>query len=241
MRKKSILLLLISAMATGMAWAQGASIPTTSAVKEQQAELSLLAEELPEGVKYRYPLLNGMSISANLFPIAMDLFGKDYASYEGAVTFDFHHRFFPQVGAGVGYCDQKSTDMVRYHCKMLPFFKAGMLYNFKYNDLKPNDFYGALLRFGYAYSEADVENLYYTDAFWGKIGPMNIDGLSFHSVWMEIGGFIKVQIANHFSMGWDLTFKPYLHKGKQKQGEPYFVPGYGTSRLGFAFHLYYDL
>ena len=200
-------------------------------------------EALPEGVRYRYPVLNGMSVSVNLFPPVMSVFGKDYASYEGTLTVDLRHRFFPQVSAGVGYCDAESDDLVRYHCTMRPFVKAGMLYNFRYNDLKPDDFYGAFLRLGYAYSEADVENLYYTDGFWGETGPMSVRGMQFHSVWMELGGFIKVQVANHVSLGWDLSFKPFLHKGTGSQGAPYFVPGYGTTtgKFGFGFHLYYDI
>jgi len=239
---RRIFVVLILLVLVFPSWAQGSSIPTTSEVEE--ARTDLLSDELPEGVKYRYPLINGMSVSFNLFPPLMNLFGKDYGSYEGMVTFDLHHRFFPQAGAGIGFCDVKSDDEVRYHCtKHFPFFKGGMLYNFNYNDVKPNDFYGAFVRFGYAYSEASISNLRYTDAFWGETEPMSITGLSYHSVWMELGGFIKVQVADHISLGWDASFKPFLHKGKEKQGEPYFVPGYGvtTSKLGFGFHIYYDL
>lgn len=234
-------------------FAQGSSIPTNSAVKEQRHPEEWL-EELPEGVKYRYPLLNGMSVSVNILPPIIQLFGKGYCNYEGNLTFDLHHRFFPQFSAGVGYCNAKSKDIgyevddkhfqgLRYHSKMRPFFRAGILYNFNYNEVKPNDFYGALIRFGYAYSEADVTNLSYTDANWGYVGPLETNDLKFHSVWMELGGFIKVQVANHFSMGWDLTYKPFLHRGKDDHGKPYFVPGYGVanSKFGFGFHLYYDL
>lgn len=252
MRKKSILnspikhqrliVVLLMLVLTFPLWAQGSSIPTTTAVETARESLNL--EDLPEGVKYRYPLLNGMSVSVNIFPPLMNLFGKDHGSYEGMLTVDLHHRFFPQAGAGIGFCNVMNDDSVRYHCtKHFPFFKAGMLYNFNYNDLKPNDFYGAFIRFGYAYSEAEIKNLRYTDAFWGQTERMSIEGLSFHSIWMELGGFIKVQVANHLSLGWDVSFKPFLHKGKEKQGEPYYVPGYGTtnSKLGFGFHLYYDL
>ncbi len=223
-------------------FAQGTSIPASSAVEEVRAEL--LTEELPEGVKYRYPLLNGMSVSVNVFPPLMNLFGKKYGNYEGMLTIDLHHRFFPQAGAGIGFCNVMNDDSVRYHCsKHFPFFKGGMLYNFNYNDLKPNDFYGAFIRFGYAYSEAEIKHLRYKDAFWGETAPMTIEGLAYHSVWMELGGFIKVQVAKHISLGWDASFKPFLHKGKEKQGEPYFVPGYGvtSNKLGFGFHLYYDI
>ncbi|MCR5361573.1 MAG: DUF6048 family protein [Bacteroidales bacterium] len=224
--------------------AQGSSIPTTSAVKEQRAEGDATASAtLPEGQKYRYATFNAMSVSFNLFPPVMNLFGKDYGSYEGTLTIDLHRRFFPQATAGVGYCNAESDDFVRYHSKMRPFLKAGMLYNFKYNEPAADDIWGVLMRVGYAYSEADVSNLYYTDAFWGETGPMSIDGMKFHSVWMELGGFIKVQISKHLSAGWDLSWKPFLHRGSVRQGKPYFVPGYGvtTSQIGMGFHVYFDL
>ena len=253
-----LVLLSLLSLIPYVAEAQGNSIPTSTAVQEQRAVQSILQGELPEGVKYRYPLLNGMSVSANIFPIVIDLFGKDYGNYEGSLTLDLHHRFFPQATVGAGYCKAQSKDVgytpdqsgdnkgfvgLKYHCKMRPYFKAGLLYNFNYNDLKPNDFYGAVLRFAYAYSEADVENLGYADAVWGNVGPMKIEGLKFHSVWMELGGFIKVEVARHFSLGWDLTYRPFLHRGKDRQGKPYFVPGYGTasSRFGLNFNIYYDL
>lgn len=222
--------------------AQGRSIPTSSSV-QAEVEERMSDDDLPEGVTHRYPLFNGMSISFNLFPPVMNIFGKDYGYYEGGLTLDLHHRFFPQAHAGTGYCNAKNEDFVRYHSKTAPFFKAGMLYNFKYNDLKPNDFYGAFIRFGYAFSKADVSNLYYTDAIWDKVGPFTIEDMKFNSVWMELGGFIKVEVVKHISLGWDLSVKPFLHKGSVKQGSPYFIPGYGTttSNIGFAFHVYYDL
>jgi hypothetical protein len=229
--------------ASASLFAQGNSIPTTSAVREQRDAVEALPEKLPDGVKYRYPLLNGLSISVNLFPPVLDLFGKDFCNYEAFATLDLHHRFFPQVSAGLGYCNEESTDLVKYKSEMRPFIKAGLLYNFKYNDMNPDDFWGVLLRFGYAHSEAEVSNLYYTDGYWGEQGPMTISGLSFNSVWMEIGGSIKVQVVKHVSLGWDLTFKPFLHKGSVRQGKPYFVPGYGStaSKMGLTFHLYYDI
>lgn len=238
------LIWILTILYENQAMAQGRSIPTSSAVQEQRESSNLAAlDELPEGVKYRYPLLNGMSVSFNIFPPVLNMFGSQFGSYEGALTLDLHHRFFPQGTAGVGFCNETNDNGVKYECPALPFFKAGMLYNFNYNDLKPNDFYGALIRFGYAYSKSDISNLSYTDGLWNKIDDISIDNLEAHSVWMELGGFIKVQVIDHVSLGWDITFKPFLHKGKTGHGEPYYVPGYGktASKIGFGFHVYYDI
>ncbi len=223
--------------------AQGNSIPTTTAVQEQRSASEGMPEVLPEGVKYRYPVLNGLSVSVNLFSPVMSLFGKGYANYEAGVTLDVHHRFFPQASAGVGYCDATSTDEVRYKSALRPFLKVGMMYNFKYNDLQPDDFWGVFARVGFARDQADIWNLYYTDGYWAEQGPLRIDNVSYNSCWLEIGGSIKVKVMRHLSLGWDLSFKPFLYRGDSRQAESYFVSGYGStaSKLGFAFHLYYDV
>ena len=76
MNRLLILLLSIS-LAVG-AMAQGRSIPTTSEVQEVQA--SVLPEILPDSVKYRFPLFNGLSVSTNLFDPVMNIFKWDRAN-----------------------------------------------------------------------------------------------------------------------------------------------------------------
>lgn len=239
---KLLLLVVLIGCSFGRAMAQGSSIPTTSAVKEQRAT-GEDSDELPEGVTHRYPLLNGLSVSLDAFPVVMQVFGNNRANYGGMVTLDLHHRFFPQVAAGVGYCNETNPDNVRYKCSLQPYMKVGMAYNFKYNDLKPNDFYGAFARIGISHNDAEVSNLYYADGFWPMQGPLTLTGLKSTSCWLELGGFIKVQVLDHLSLGWDLSFSPFLSKGNTRNGSPYFVPGYGTTTtaLGFAFHVYYDI
>lgn len=252
MKRQPILLLHINrwltyvVMVIGLTWAcegrlqaQGSTIPRSSQIQSTDT----LAAELPEGVKYRYPLFNGLSVSVNIFEPVMELFVNEYASYEAMVTCDFHHRFLPQLVAGIGHCDETSDDLVRYHVKPTPYFKLGMAYNFKYNDVRPNDFYTAFVRYGFSSSKADIENLTYTDGYWDEFGPANIMGEKYTCHWIEIGASIKVQVASHLSMGWDLYFKPLLYDGDSRYGDPHFVPGYGknTSNLGFAFHVFYDI
>ncbi|MDO4497358.1 MAG: DUF6048 family protein [Bacteroidales bacterium] len=200
-------------------------------------------EELPDSIRYRYPLFNGLSVSTNIFPIALDLFGKDYRTYEAMLTVDLHHRFFPQVAVGMGSCDYTSDDDVRFKSSMAPFFKTGVVYNLKYNALKASDFYGIFLRYGCASSKADISGIHYNDGVWPEYGPTELTDLKYKCHWLEFGGMIKVQVFDHFSMGWDAYFKPMLKKGGNKHGKPYFVPGYGSTNtfIGFGFHLYYDI
>lgn len=240
----SIRLMLLTALISCQflaAWAQGNSIPTTTAVRENIE--SVIADELPEGVTYRYPLFNGLSVSVNAFSPVMQIFGNGHANYEGMLTVDLHHRFFPQVVAGVGYCNETNDDGVHYECDMMPYMKVGMAYNTKYNDVKPNDFYAVFARLGYSHGKAKVSHLYYTDGYWPEQGPLQLTGIEGNSVWLELGAMIKVQVINHISLGWDLSWSPFIVKGNSKHGKPYYVPGYGTTttQLSFAFNVYYDI
>ena len=234
-----LLILLLSINLAVGAMAQGRSIPTTSEVQEVQA--SVLPEILPDSVKYRFPLFNGLSVSTNLFDPVMNLFKWDRANYEATVTADIHHRFFPQFTMGMGVCDEVSDDGVKYSIKAAPFFKVGMLYNFKYNDYRPDNFYYLLFRYGFSKSTADIENMHYTDGYWPEYGPTSVTGQDYPCHWIEIGGGIKVKIAGPVSLGWELTLRPLLSKGDAKYGDPYFVPGKGASKFAFAFNLYYEI
>lgn len=224
------------------AFGQGATIPRGTAT--ENAAQTLPADlELPEGVKYRYPLLNGLSLSVNIFEPVMGIFLNDYASFEATGQLDLHHRFFPEFTFGMGKCDDVSDDLVGYTTKLAPFYKIGIAYNLKYNDIAPENYYFIFLRYGFAHSTADITNLTFTDGYWHEYGPFDITGQKFNSHWLEIGFGIKVKIWRRFSMGWDLYYKPLLSDGATRYASPYYIPGYGTTngKFGFGYRIAYDL
>lgn len=247
-------LLLLAATTHFGAWAQGRSIPKGSEAKAQEA-VAEIVDELPEGQKYRYPLLNGLNISVDIFDPLMRLTLFDHASYEAQAMLDLHHRFFPMASFGMGEANEVSNNGLDYdfpdkqkrECsfksKLSPFGKVGIGYNLGFNDLRPDDFYMLMLRYGVAYSKADISNLYYAESFWGATGPITIAEQKYTTQWLELGGMIKVQIMSHLSLGWDLYVKVKVAQSGTRQGIPYFVPGYGTSSspVGFSFRIYYDL
>lgn len=241
-RRGILIIFLILLFPLGI-FAQGRSIPRSSKVEEETQTTSPKEEELPEGVKYRYPLFNGISLMFNVFEPVLDLFAKDYSSYETTIMFDLHHRFFPEASFGVGYCNEKSDDLVHYEVKTTPFYKIGFRYNLNYNDLEDKFYYFIVARYGFCHSEADISNLSYKDGYWPEYGPISIRDQEFNSHWVEIGGGIKVQIWDRLSAGWDFYIKPFISKGSTRNAEPYYIPGYGTtgSNFGMAFRLYYDL
>lgn len=251
LRQLSVAIVLLSSCT--LLHAQGRSIPKGSEAKAQEAK-ALITEELPEGQTYRYKLLSGLNVSVDLLDPALYLTAFDHASFEGQVMLNLHNRFFPMASFGMGICDEQSDNGIEFgtgekqEChfksKLAPFGKVGMAYNLRYNDLRPNDCYLLFARYGLAYSKGDITNLYYaSENYDDTFGPMSILDQEYVTHWVEIGGMLKVQIANRFSLGWDLYWKIKLHQSGTNQGTPYFVPGYGTvnSSIGFSLRLFYDI
>jgi hypothetical protein len=224
------------------AFGQGATIPRGSSKADVEVTTPL-STELPEGVKYRYPLLNGLNLSINLFEPVMHVFRNDYASYEATAQLDLHHRYLPEVTVGVGQCDDVSDDLVGYKTSLSPYFKVGAALNLRYNDVDPDYFYFVVLRYGYSHSTADITNMYYTDGYWNQYGPVDILDQTFNAHWVELGFGIQVKIWRRFSMGWDLYYKPLISDGSTKYASPYYLPGYGVTsvKFGLNYRLTYKL
>lgn len=232
---KKVLTFILSISIAVSAFAQGNSIPKSSKIVEE------LPEILPDSVKYRYPLINGVSITANIFDPIMALFAMDHANYEVTGTLDLHHRFFPQFSAGLGYSNEQNDNQLGFKVKASPFFKVGVLYNLKYNSTQPKYFYYFLLRYGWSTCTAEIENIKFTDGYWPDYVPGQTYEQSYNNHWFELGGGVKVHMGGPISLGWELSIRPLLSSGDNKYGSPYFVPGRGTHWLNFAFNLTYDI
>lgn len=238
------LLLIAGTLPTGRiasAYAQGSSIPKNQEARSQEIPVEV---PLPEGQKYRYPLLNGLMLSVNIFDPVLEAITFDHANYEAMLTLDLHHRFMPMVAVGVGHGDDTNDDGVRYKVGMTPYFKLGCGYNLLYNrGIRPGDWYGVFMRYGCSSSRADITGMTYTDGYWQNYGPAEIKDHQFKCHWLELGGSLRVQVMKHFSMGWDLYWRPMIRKAGNEVGDPYFVPGYGVTnvKLGFNFHAIYHI
>lgn len=239
-------MLLLSLGCSSQLWAQGRSIPTSSSVREQQQQAMEATEEtpLPEGQQYRYPLLNGLSLSVNLFDPVLKAFNTDHANYEAMATLDLHHRFMPQVAVGVGSGNDVNDYGLSYRVKSAPYIKLGMAYNFKYNQqIRPDDWYGVFFRYGCSSSSADIKGMTYVDGYWEEYGPAEVLDQTYKCHWIELGACLRVKVYKQFSMGWDVYVRPLLRKAGNDYGDPYFIPGYGvtSSLIGFQFHLQYTI
>ena len=231
---KKVLTFVLSISLAISAFAQGNSIPKSSKIVQE------LPEVLPDSIRYRYPLFNGVSVSINIFDPIMNAFLWNWANYEATATFDFHHRFFPQFTFGMGYSSEQNDNNLKFKVNARPFFKIGFLYNFMYNSTKPKYYYYVLARYGWSKFSADIENIKFVDGYWDDYGPIT-HSQDYNAHWIEVGGGVKVHIGGPISLGWELTVRPLLTSGDNKYGEPYFTPGRGTHWLSFAFNFTYDI
>lgn len=234
-------------------WAQGRSIPKGSEARAKEEATKVLDDILPAGQKYRYPLLDGLNISVDIFDPIMRIAAFDHCSYEAQTMLSLHNRYLPMASFGFGEARDKSnngndfgTDQKQeflFESKKGLFGKVGMAYNLNYNDKNKADTYLVMMRYGVAWNKADITNLYYADDVWGALGPISLTDQEYTTHWIELGGMIKVQVWQHISMGWDLYWKIKLAQTGTKLGEPYYVPGLGAndSSLGFSFRVFYDI
>lgn len=246
--------LLILATLPTLAWAQGRSIPKGSEAKAQEEAVKVVDTVLPEGQKYRYPLLNGLNVSIDVFdPVMRQLNMLSHCSYEAQAMLDIHHRYFPLAAIGWGSAEEKSNNGLEFGTDTKQevlfksdksfFGKVGMAYNLNYNDVKPDDLYLLFARYGLAWNSADISNLYYANDRWGALGPLELNDQEYTTHWLELGGTLKVQVWQRIALGWDIYWKVKLYQSGTSHGQAFYVPGLGTndSPVGFSFRIFYDI
>jgi len=245
--KSFSLLLLMAAvwLPAALSTAQGHSIPRGSEASQENASPpETAAQPLPEGQKYRYPKINHLEVAFDLASPVMELFTYDYGEYAIRTTLDIYHRFLPQLVLGIGHCNESSEDAF-FTYKVSPsfFVKAGMGYNFKYNDIRPDDYYWIFARYGFSTYKADITDITYNDGYWEAYGPVTLNGIGFTCHWIEIGAGIHVQVWKKWALGWEIWYRNILAKGTNPNGDPYYIPGYGSraSHIGFSFNISYDI
>lgn len=193
-----------------------------------------------------YPVYNGVSLGVNFADAIMMAFGQKYSSYDVWADVSLWNWLFPVVEAGVGFCkDTPVNKNFTYTVKPSLYFKVGVNYNFLY---KSNPDYQLFigLRAGMSHFGWDATNVSITSDYWQETQRFDMKGMRTTSLYGEALAGIKVKIASNFSLGWSVRYRfPfYNHTTKATDlpeglsdyapSTPWFIPGYGSSRLGFT-------
>ncbi len=193
--------------------------------------------------EFTYPKINGITVGANIWDPIMRVFGQKYGGIGVSAEVSLWNKIFPHIEAGVGTASHTPEDMnFTYKSTVSPYFKVGVRYNFLHG--KSSDYQLlAGLNFGYSSFKYDIENISINSDYWGQPITTSINGLKSNALWGEASLSLRVKIAGNISMGWSAIFHKMLSYKKNVQGNPWYVPGYGTldNTFGGAFSIYYTL
>lgn len=191
----------------------------------------------------RYPLLTDLSIGLNFAEPLFMAFGQTYASADVNATLNMWNRLQPVLELGLGWA--KSTPdggNFTYKGKPSPYVKVGANYNFLFKN-SPDYQVIAGIRMGYSTFTYDVTDVHYRNSYWKEDLMWQLTGQRSHAWWGEAGLGLKVKLWGQVSMGWMIRYHGIFNYGKNENGRPWFIPGYGPrkSSLGLSLGVSYTL
>ncbi len=178
--------------------------------------------------KMKYPLLVDVTAGVDIWDPVMRLFGQKHGliGFLGAVN--LHNRYFPTFEIGLGQA--KNTPAGKdftYSSPLSPYFKIGADYNFLYNS-NPDYKWFAGIRYGFSPFKWGIDNATPSPGYWGEVPPFAIEGQSATAGWIEVCMGLRIKLWKNISAGWTFKYHALLHESKNRHGEPWYIPGYGS-------------
>ena len=193
--------------------------------------------------KIEYPLLHEATFGLNFWDPVMRCLGQKYGGAEVWAELSLYNRFKPVIELGFGSANSTPEDKnYTYKSSMAPYFRIGMNYNFLYKKITDYQFLAGL-KYGITSFSYELNDISMDAGYWGEPINFNIPSQKSTVGFMELTFGIKVKIYQNISMGWALKYHAILHENKNKYGEPWYIPGYGTrgSSITGAFSIMYTI
>ncbi len=204
------------------------------------------AEEREDSIKRaykRYPKITDMTVGFNFMDLVLAAAGQDYMNVDASFTLNMWNRLQPVAEVGVGWANATPDGLnYTYKGKFAPFARIGVNYNLTFKSSP--DYQGLLgVRLGGSVFKWDVTDIQHTNTYWGESATTEILNQTGRALWLEVTAGIKVKIWRQLSLGWVVRYHNILKENSNPQGEPWFIPGYGTrsSKFGLGFNIYYTL
>lgn len=199
---------------------------------------------LPDTVKVPrmiQPLVYSATVGMNLWDPVMRLIGQKYGLVDFSAEFNMHNRYIAVVEAGVGNALYTPDDNnYTYRVGVTPFFRVGANYNFLYNSNPDYSVYAGL-RYGVSHFKYRLTDVTIDLPYWGETAVVDfpVQRSTVHHIQVLFG--LRVKVFKRLSLGWEIRYRGILGQTKQPGGNPWYIPGYGTSNghLGAAFSVYY--
>jgi hypothetical protein len=189
-------------------------------------------EERPAIVDSAHQLRLGFDISRILFN-QLQKDKEERISYELELDFYWRKDLYIVAEGGWGNASLNYPDLA-YKSNNI-FFRAGinksLLPRLKQDDWDMG-FIG--LRYGVGLINRSNANYTITDSTWGVIaGTVPGTGLTAH--WIELTGGVRVEIAKHLFLGWNMRGKFLVNAKQFKELPPYNIAGYGKGEKNTVF------
>ncbi len=216
-------------------------------LQAQQADGGNGNERIAEAVKdladQKPPVFGGVSVSADLVGVLMNVLNSDYSQAEVAAKLNFKEKFFPTFELGYGRSDYEGAETGNTYKTQAPYFRIGMDYNFTKKWYTGNRLYVGL-RYAFTSFKYDISSPGFADPVWGNEVPFAFNGLSANAHWGEVVFGLETRIWKIFHLGWNVRYKVRINHSEAAQGTPWYVPGfgkYGNTSLGGTFNIIFDI
>ena len=174
----------------------------------------------------KYPLYNGVSISANFFDAIMMAAGQKRANFDVAASVSLWNWLFPVIETGVGFSNSHPDDGRTFY-KMGPswYIRAGVNYNFLYKSDPAYRLYvgirAAFSPFGYDLPVISPGSQYYT-----QDGPSAMWGLHGNCWYGQVLLGLEVKIWRIIYMGWSARYSFNIKNSYSDPDYPaWYIPG----------------
>lgn len=232
-----ILTLLILAVSSGLNAQE-----KTDSVKEKVDTLMNDSSKINVNtVLHRY--IEGVVIGVDVVSPVMYLANK-YGSVEGMLKANIKNTYFPCFEAGFANADYTDDETDIKYKTTAPYFRAGMDYNILKDKTQRSHVLFAGARYGFSTFKYDYSGVN-TDPVLGTKTPFSAKGLKSTCHWAELLVGAQVSVWKNFHMAWTVRYKTKIKFGGNKEGDPYYVPGFGTTTnntvWGVTYHLIWNL
>ncbi len=187
------------------------------------------------------PLIYSATVGVNLWDPVMRAIGQKYGIIDFSAEFNMHNRYIAVVEAGVGNaCYTPEDNNYTYRVGVTPYFRIGANYNFLYNSNPEYSVYAGL-RYGCSHFNYRLTDVTIDLPYWDESAMVDFPRQASTVHYVQVLYGLCLNVYKHLSVGWELRYRGILGQTKQPGGNPWYIPGYGTSNghLGVAFSVYY--
>lgn len=184
--------------------------------------------------KMEFPLWHAMTVGVNVWDPIMRAFGQHYGLADAFIELSLHNRYKPVLDLGLGLAENTpSGQNFTYRSPLSFYFKIGANYNFLFNSNPDYSFY-AMFRYGFSPFSYSIDNVTVNSPYWGEEARFNIPSQHATAGWLEFGVGLRVKLVGPLSAGWAVRYQSMVHQSKNKYGDPWYIPGFGSKGSNFT-------